>query len=344
MSLEQRLAGYIASRDAAANLGGTNYGSMCEVMLDRRYTSARCGRCDGMGCREVPPDELDRREKQIGAASDVIDPGCHSSARDQIRAKLAKDSLCPACKGTGMIESLLDNREWDTTWTTIRCRPCKGSGRSLRRSTTASVSNSDVLSLLGLDDVCTACRGDGYVVPVTVKETGCSKKGKPPPKSAVDLNDTDAWSGGSTAIPSSPTEYMATSVNEERVRELGAMSNLLVRIKRTDARSATVLEAFYGPAGDKFGQHRWGRSFAVWPLTHSGGRLAAELADRSKLGSGHLISALDRLETERERSERIGTPQSRDDVRARRFLDCAAREAKRLLDQAQRVLRLAGAN
>src|SRR5690606_33134149 len=130
---------------------------------------------------------------------------------------------------------------------TVRCGRCKGTAETL--------SPNDESAERG--DVCLDCLGDGYLVPITVRPVGSSKHGKPPPR-VSDGDDVDL------PLPS------CSQLDEDELVEYGRVSRVLGIIRRATPELAAALEVYYGPDGDRWGGHKWGRAFALWPLTSAG--------------------------------------------------------------------------
>src|SRR6185312_2120368 len=103
--------------------------------------ACRCSGCEGFGKTLAPG--LTRQRVPCG--------GCGGSG-----VRLDGES-CGKCLGSGSASLGIP----DSVWNTISCWRCRGSGE---------VPDEDA------QDVCPVCDGEGCTVPVTVRETGSSKK------------------------------------------------------------------------------------------------------------------------------------------------------------------------
>jgi hypothetical protein len=204
---------------------------------------------------------------------------------------------------------------------TVRCNKCRGCGE---------VMDEDA------EDICPTCIAEMSIIPVTVKETGCSKKGKAPKR----VTGTDG-DGNPTATRVHSTEWhdAQTDTTEEETAAYGEMSRLSLHIRETNPYAASALEAYYGPDGDRWAPTRWGRIFALWPLTKAGQALIRRARESSHEGHGFELSDLDTLASERN-AEDCATVA---DMFRRSKISEADRAARALLQIANDALGEAGA-
>ncbi len=331
--LADRFANYVAGAGASARLGGTNYGQMCENAVAFTHTSVRCAKCNGLGFHEIDRAELEQRCRQIEEASDKASGGRRKSPRQELREKLSRDSSCSGCKGTGFLAARAPKSKMDSLTTTVPCDSCKGFGRLKQHGNQHGIER--LIAALGLD-WCWTCDGNGYLLPVTARETGSSKKGRLPrhaTDASVDGQPRDARSAESLAS--------GDWVDESAWVEFAQMTRVHEELRRVDETSAAVLDRYYSAEGDRYAREpeTWGRVFAVWPLTHAGKLLATEGARRSEaLGSEFRLTALDRIAAERNREERSLVI----DMRIRVLITRADREARQLVERAHEALGKAG--
>jgi hypothetical protein len=261
----------------------SNFALMCERAEQLSYTAEPCKPCNGEGFRLMEVDELARWERRI---RDEADP----DRRSDLRTLLARESTCTVCHGVGSTPTR--RNDWllgiDSMWTTVRCSRCRATGVDLGRSAAAR---------LILGDGCERCRrrnddgqpaddgpGNGYTVPITVRSTGSSKGGKPPKRE-----------------PGGDIDYAVTNwVDEDAMIERGRVGREIDAIRRRNPTVGNAMDDYYGVQGDKWGGHKWGRSFAVWHHTDAGKRLAEIGKERSFRGHGHLLHPLDLIASERD--------------------------------------------
>lgn len=310
MSLDTIIATMLARTPPGS---ASNYGGMCERMANMSVVGYPCWKCDGMGFVEIEPEELAQWRLQIAQAKRPEDV-------DEQRRKLSRACECKACAGTGFIEGRLQRVTADSMYTTIRCGKCRGCGETFPPSDATAE----------FEDVCPRCAGASYLVPITVRSTGSSKSGRQP-RHAVDSDANSSDSGGGGEV----SEW----VDESSLLEFGRASSVLEDLRKADPAAVAAIEAYGGPAGDKWGKHRWGRLFALWPLTRPGKHLLALGLDRSNPDVRHLLDPLQVLATEREQSER--EHDSWENADRRRFVGQADRAARELWAHAQGVMRRA---
>lgn len=152
-------------------------------------------------------------------------------------------------------------------------------------------------------DRCTRCDGNGWVVPVCVRETGSSI--------------AHGGSEGASAVT---------------VASHGELDHVMDRMRQNDSVAALALVLYLGPAGNRWGHHEQGRMFALWPLTKPGGQLARESIERSQAEHDHTPDPHEAILTELkgEASAAQMNP------RRRALLDNARDAAQHLLERARR--------
>lgn len=298
---ETNKTGLSASRVArylAESGGRSNYRTMCEVALDRTHTSIKCRVCQGLGFRELSTDELSLRMQRIFREDDA-------KHRAELREQLSRETTCRACGGGGyMTQKRADMAHaMHSMYTTVRCGPCKGCGETIHPNDESAERG----------DTCLRCLGDTYIVPVTVKPQGSSKHGK---AARREDDEDDRVQGTAT-----------NAVDEEAMVERGLVARQLDTLRRSDALAATALASYFGIDGDRWGQHKWGRLFALWQHTSAGTVIARESSEKSKAGHGFLLAPLDLIASERDaelrasvRNPRRRALLARADVEARSLL------------------------
>lgn len=325
--------------------GGSNFSVMCEraALSVHKHASVKCRACEGQGFRVLTPDDLVAWRRRIAEVAKKLEEEKDSERRDElierqdeIRKQMSKASTCTACDGSGYTTAKNIDRAsaMDSMFTTVRCSSCQATGVDRRRSAVARL-------LLG--DGCERCRprdelgqplddgpGPGFIVPVSVKEKGSSKSGKPPKREP----------GGDDGAEPTNDVVAASWVDEDKLAERGRVSRLLEAIRRDDPEVAEALAVFNGADGDKWGGHKWGRLFALWQCVPAGKQLAKDGAARSKGGHGWLIGSTDLIAGEREAEQRATEPN-----RHRRALigqaDREARALKARMDQKLRAVEAA---
>lgn len=281
----------------------TNYGEMCERAAAARKVSETCPSCGGAGYRELTRGELERRSARIASTKDSFE-------RQLLREELGTDSDCRVCNGVGYVEREVLRRGFDKFATTAWCGRCRGSGE---------VRNED------RQDECPRCleyreRGAvvcGYIVPATVKETGCSRSGKPPQRIGIDDAAGDPW-----------------NAFEAQVEAHGRETRRFDAFRRANPTAAAALTILESDEGHRWAATKWGRLFALWPLTSAGKKLIRDGRARSRAGHGFTLRDTEVLASERNAEEATSTP----NLRRRAWLAQADREARRLHDAAQAAL------
>lgn len=329
--------------------GGSNYDAMCEALSQQRirtnHASVRCRACQGQGYYELTVDELQRRNRKLGELEDLIALAeveikdayvrnerlkDHRERLRKLRQELSRDSDCKACRGVGWMQPTRADLAvaMHSMWTTVVCTSCRGCGEPIGdwKEVRANAKVYRFSALCPTDetaergDTCERCAGIQYLTPVTVKETGSSKGGRPPEYHRP--ADADDDSAGAVL----DGDLAPTFFDEDALVERGRVSRILEGIRRDKPEIAEALVQFYGPEGDKWGHHKWGRVFALWPLTQAGKKLAEFGANRSKDGHGWLMAPIDLIMNERDGEIRAERP-----MPARRALIAQAdRQAREL--------------
>lgn len=326
------LAEHVA-RDAER--AASNYEKMIERVALVGQATRPCRSCKGHGYRTVSTKTLEVHERKIARATD---PAHRSNLREQLR----RLSLCRKCEGTGSSNSTSQATLCDACHATGKtrsgtsCKTCRGLGvvclgefddfavttRCVRCRGTAEVMDEDA------QDVCPLCAGRSYTVPATVKEVGCTKKGKLP--RGTEAAD-DQPTGGSSG----------KALGEFGVKlDEGAAAERQIAGEHPEA--VGVYRIFHGPLGDKWGASRWGRTFSLWPSTAAGQRIlesaAVEAGKLSRGGGHHLRDRHEFLAELREVESRNETP----NLPMRAQFGQADREARELIGEANRVVESAG--
>jgi hypothetical protein len=295
------------------SLGSSNHFGMCEMAVKISHASVPCRLCDGMGFKALDPKELAARYKRIARETDP-------NKLQELRDSLSLESTCVVCQGSGATTQRRADvaHAMHPMFTTVRCGKCRGCGETFPPN--------DVTA--ERQDVCLACSGVTYIIPVTVKEKGSSKHGKPPKREPADGDDD------------SPVA-LSNWIDEDALVERGRVSRELEAIRRAEPLIGLAIGSYFGPEGDKWGDHKWGRAFALWQHTQAGTQLATESAKRSKGGHGHLMQATDLISTERDAEARAGANLDRDPWRDRRraLIALADTQARELHQRMQRTIR-----
>jgi hypothetical protein len=310
-----------------ADRSASNYDAMIERIARAGQASKPCGSCRGKGYRAVPKVTLERYARKIGRSPDP-------NARERLRGELRALSQCQKCQGTGARAS--ESRA-------TMCDACDATGRRTNGSTCKACRGLGVLFLGDFDDfsttarcarchgsaevfdeeeqdVCPVCRGASYTIPTTVKEKGSSKKGKVP--HGTESAD-DQQTGGASG------KAIGEDLDEAVVLE--------GKIERENPRAIEALKLYHGPVGDRWGAQRWGRLFALWPVTAAGRRVLADAAKNIPMGGGLLRDPHEFLSELREAEDKNETPNA--PLRAQ--FGQADREARALLKEAGRVVEAA---
>lgn len=240
----------------------SNYAAMCDAAATDKHASVRCRPCSGIGARTLGRKELEDWQRQI---ANEKRPG----RRAELREELSKRSICRSCDGVGYTSpSRIDKLPYDWFYTTLRCGRCRGCGETTRPS--------DATAELG--DVCQRCgpattKPVGYVIPVTVKETGSSEGRGGGARVTPDADDD--WGAELMAVNA------AEHVDERALEEYVRIREALDQVAEIDALAALALETWHGPDGERWARHRWGRIFALWQHTEAGKWLVADWAKES---------------------------------------------------------------
>ncbi len=301
--------------EAESSLSSSNYLGMCEMAVKISHASVTCRLCDGLGFKALDAEEMKAVYKRIARETDP-------DKLHQLRNSLSFESNCVVCHGSGATTQRRADiaAAMHPMFTTVRCGKCKGCGETFPPN--------DVTA--ERQDVCLACGGVSYVVPVTVKEKGSSKHGKPPKREPSSADDADDG-------PAALSDW----VDEDALVERGRISSALAAIRRADPAIGQAIGSYFGPDGDKWGDHKWGRAFSLWQHTQAGEQLASESAERSNRGHGHLMRAIDLIATERDAEARAGANNGRDSWRDRRraLIALADKQARELHTRMQRTIR-----
>lgn len=299
----ENLTKYFGGSDAPAL--GSNFGGMCEIVLDVSHASVECRACEGLGFRSLESKDLSERYRKIAAEKDDL------KAR-QLRKDLSYQSECPVCRGSGY--TTMRRADIATAmhpmFTTVRCGKCRGCGETFPPN--------DVTA--ERQDVCLGCLGEAYVVPVTVKEKGSSKHGKPPQFEVGESGDD--YTAGSEAT--------ASWVNEDALMQRGQTARELDALRRADPLLGAAMAAFFGLEGDKWGQHGWDRVFALWEHVPAGQQIAREGAARSQIG--RLLKPLEVIANERNADRILGSKshETREGRHRRALIGLADKQAREL--------------
>jgi hypothetical protein len=214
---------------------------------------------------------------------------------------------CPACRGQDARNRLKDEKGDPKYPKLMDAHPGSSCGETFARNDSAADS----------DDRCRLCMGDAYVVPITVRPVA---KGGPPEDYIEELEST-------------PVYYRAA---DECDTEDPAV--LFSEIEAEDPTLAAALAVLLGPRGDEWGQHHWGRRFAIWPLVDAGERLVEE--------SSVVAECADWYDRKLEilKLERVAVVQAeRGDPRRRALLAMADRQARALESRVERAIKAAEA-
>jgi hypothetical protein len=319
---------------------GSNYGEMAErAALDvRRHSSVKCRACNGEGFLILDErerniwkrriEEAEKRYLQVKAEISkalldgrAIDPQKElDAAADRIAAQregMCKASDCKVCATSGYVTARRADmaHAMDEMFTTVRCSRCRATGTA-RVGYLQPATTTENAKFQEFGYCCDRCGGAAYIIPVTAKEQGSSKGGKPPKFHRK--ADPDDFGDGTNVAPS--------FINEDLLAERGRTSRVLEAIRRSNPKVYAAMSHYNGPDGDRWGAHRYGRIFALWQDTAAGRQLAELGANRSKGGHGHLIPPLDLIATERETE--FQNPNQ--DPRRRALIGQADRQAREL--------------
>jgi hypothetical protein len=291
----------------------SNYEAMCSEMADRRQTiRAECPDCTGLGFR--PHSAQDLREFQLRIAERERGGAKYKSIEAE-RERFGLESVCRTCKGRGWVPQQPDEGYGypDSLWTTVQCERCTGSfktsmGRYRGTSCGEQIPPNDESAERG--DVCPACLGDAYQVPITARPIrrgggflygSVNEEDERPPKRVRDYR------------PAQRDEDTDAAAAVERIRSEAP-------------ELALGMGALLGEHGDRWGQHVWSRRFALWPLTEAG-RLIYEEAGLASGESDPYAKRLDVIAKERA-AELEGPSRER-----RRALIALADEQSRTLER-----------
>jgi hypothetical protein len=350
----QAIAKYFAGEDETPSI----FGTMCDRVALLTHRSVRCRLCrDTPGVKELTADELSDRANRLREANLRIaqaeearkaDP-FDKRARDQLEIaeaakrrlleQLGEETTCKPCHGTGYTTPTRSHRSGKARpdmLVTRRCSKCWGSGEPVGPAVAVQSARGDrrvhyfTAGLAPTDataerlDHCDRCGGDGYTIPITAKETGSSK-------GASQL----AGSGSSTKTDAGGPAYADTEIVPALDESFDDEAEAVEALAQDNPRLALAAALLRSPEAERWAAHRWGRTFVLWALVDAGKVLAEEAAERSRLGSGHLVPVLDRLAAEREAEAKATRP----DYRRRSLIAEAHRQARELHAQTQAALR-----
>jgi hypothetical protein len=276
----------------------SNYDAMCDRIVEERNFTRPCPKCHGSGCRDVSAAELERRQRKIDSSKDPI-------ARENLRTRHARESVCPMCKGSGARQapkrakgiqrSPCDEcfgRGQDRRGET--CRTCRGAGDVVlgvmdSMFTTARCPRCRGCSEVfdeNRQDVCPLCDGASCTIPVTARSTGSTKHG-PPPEFSAGASEREGSSGRALSGDAAAASSFEAADRPRVVHDDGVL-DAFERFSRRDPSLARALHDYRGPAGNRWDHgHPYGRIFVLWPRTPSGARLLASAPEelRRSLGS-----------------------------------------------------------
>lgn len=306
----EKLARHFSRADHGA---GSNYEEDVAAVLARGQVSVDCRACSGRGYRDVPEADLRKWEASIAEQTTT-------EHRDQVRQALSRASDCPSCRGSGKVPARRGDHAaaMDSMWTTVCCGTCHGCGETTNPTDTSAERQ----------DVCLACGGASYIVPVTVRTKGSGNGGA---------------SGGSSGLDGDAAPLVLASPEPAHETEHDASEHVRIAhdldaLRAQDPQLAAALASFHGPEGDAWVEHRWGRGFVVWQHTPAGRQLAEHVAEQSIRGCGHLVAPLDRIARARETQERPPVGRAPADHQLQRsLLGRADREARELLRRVRAV-------
>jgi len=228
-----------------------------------KSASVVCGSCSGSGMRALSKRRLDEWRRRIEASENAL----------ELREQLRRESNCGECGGSGWACVATDAPKDPDWFNSSRCSVCRGSGE---------VPNED------LQDVCQRCAGEGYEIPITAWPTGSSKGGRQPAGS-VSFDGAEEFGSAGTAFAASKKTAEDEREDAAYLAELERKARAIDLVRERDPAVAEALVAYHGAEGEKWAPTRWGRLFALWPLTVAGGTLVEEFRVSSKLGSGYLM-------------------------------------------------------
>jgi hypothetical protein len=274
-----------------ASAQGSNYLEMCRG-LAREEVTAPCQKCDGTGIRLLSKQRMAEYRRRLAISDNPV----------RIREHMMEEATCMPCNGSGVVLRVSRFVRPDSMFATVACPVC------------SEWSTPEAKRCPHPD-----CRGSGYVVPVTVRPTGSSRKGFVP-RSALTFGSGDDFGASGLGLG----EQIATT-NRLNLDALSKTGEIVEVIRAEDGDAARALERVHGPEGERWSKTRWGRGFSVWDLTAPGKRFAEEAAKGSKAGSGYLLSPLERIAQVRQDEAKTKVPNLRWRALIRRT-DGAARE------------------
>lgn len=315
-----------------------------------------CDDCDGLGFRSLPEprratwqariaDErtqaaLQVRELEEQARADKTIPDWKQIAsirlsagerEKRLRYECNRESVCHSCQGTGYVhgETRAPLVPHDSVWTTVACPYCRGQNVSRvdgsRKNGTScgeSMARDDAAAELG--DRCPVCLGDAYLVPISARPLA-----SPPDFSGDYVKSIDDLPRARRCFTEQPEPDGEPDDAEQFMREL----------EETDPLLAAAVAVLYGPRGDEWRGHNWGRAFALWPLTEAGQKLTEGKVGQD-LPAGDTYALF--IETIAEiRAESVQA--ERPDYRLLALISQADDQARRLERRAEQAVRKAEA-
>ena len=262
---------------------GSNYSAMCEAALGQGDLRRECRRCHGLGFIILEQARLAEFAERIAAET-------RTEERRHHRHRLSRATQCKACRGAGYIPQRTKTaKRLDSMATTVLCWRCRGSvkrhGSKLwGTSCGETIPPTDASAEAG--DVCPGCLGEAYVVPITARPS---------------LRTADFLGANE--------EEMMVDLDEQAA-DGDATARVMEWIAARDHDAATAIRILASEHGERWAGHRWGRSFALWPLSDAG----ALLADESKAQSDEperYARQLDLCRLEREAHALGGGPSPR---------------------------------
>lgn len=309
----------------------SNYSDIVGPGMHRWEVTVHCDECEGTGMRLLSKTRMAEYSRRIAASSNP----------SRIREDMSKEAQCGVCEGSGRVTEYERHLEMDSMFNTIECPGCR---KKLKAD----------------KPLCTfpGCAGEGHVIPVTVRETGCSKGGKLPDGAQSFTGGDDFGASGLSLGDVKEDRLTALSMErwftdlveprsdrdvaheefETSFDQLRHTGSTVDRVRAADPEAAAALAEYYGAPGDLWAATKWGRIFALWPLTSSGKQIAEEYAEQGSKelrGAGWLVAPVDRIATVRNQESTTKTP----NIHWRALIREADGAARDLMERADRLLR-----